>query len=335
MSSAAVIRSLTLALRLLLIAILVACETTPSKPSRESALSQAERAYNSGLWLKAYDEGTAAEAVSQGDDASRAALIAGCAAARLGEVDRAEALLERASRSQNADIRARALASLGSVRVATGDRAQGAKDLTLASQSLGATDARRARVEAAQAAPVVVTRRVTPPTTPPRRLVHLWSRRPSPQNRSGCCKRVHSASRKPQWRGHLNSQEHAHDPNSPRPLSNQCTHQTVAHSGAWCLEHSTLKNPPNQCVEHSDDRVCSSSSHRTLDSLQCEGAAGQFIRKCAVEVKYSHITARSASGIPTSSSAPRIESSHASRSRGPIDHCMWRPRRRGCPLRSE
>lgn len=123
------------------------CEPAPSTVSRSSPLADAERAYQSGAWLKAYDEGCAAQAVLNGDDAARAALIAGSAAARLGELQRADDLLSDAVTSSNGAIRGEALVSRASVRASVGQTSLARTDLQDAIPLLSTAQAQRARAE--------------------------------------------------------------------------------------------------------------------------------------------------------------------------------------------
>ncbi len=125
------------------------CESTPTSTSRtqSSPLLAAEQAYRQGAWLKAYDEGTAAEATLQGEDRARAALVAGASAARLGELGRAEVLLTTAAQSMDPATKSSALVTRASVREAQDNVAGARRDLGEALPLLGATEVSRARSE--------------------------------------------------------------------------------------------------------------------------------------------------------------------------------------------
>ncbi len=125
------------------------CESTPTTTgaSESSALLMAEQAYRQGAWLKAYDEGTAAEATLRGEDRARAALVAGASAARLGELDRAELFLTTATQSNDRAVRSSALVSRASVREAQSNVGGARRDLEDALPLLSTSEASRVRGE--------------------------------------------------------------------------------------------------------------------------------------------------------------------------------------------
>ncbi|MDA1106039.1 MAG: SPOR domain-containing protein [Planctomycetota bacterium] len=124
------------------------CETAPTTTGhRDSGLAKAEQAYRAGQWLNAYDEGTAAEATLASPDRERAALIAGSAAARLGELGRAQLLLTTAARSADGSVRGEALVTRASISESQGDRTSAVADLEAAIPLLANRDATRARAQ--------------------------------------------------------------------------------------------------------------------------------------------------------------------------------------------
>jgi hypothetical protein len=119
--------------------------------ARSTGLDGALSAYHRDSYSLAFDRASAAERSGDPADRSRAALIAGQSAMQLGRLNEARLYLDRAARSTQPDVRARAVASLGLIRFAEGEHREAARLLLEAAPGLDSADQSMARRFAARA----------------------------------------------------------------------------------------------------------------------------------------------------------------------------------------
>jgi tetratricopeptide (TPR) repeat protein len=119
--------------------------------SLSTGLDGALSAYNTSSYSLAYQRAKAVESAGSPSQRSKAALVAGQSALQLGRINEAELYLDRAARSSDEDVVARARASLGLLCFARGEYREAADLLLEAEPRLDSDDQAEARRFAARA----------------------------------------------------------------------------------------------------------------------------------------------------------------------------------------